>query len=1083
MQLKQFETKTINLIFYIVLFLFFSPVVILTYLENKILKKIEVSVLSENWKLFDGHSDSLILENINLPKDLANVVSAQKEGKKWVLKKNISKKYLEKFSDPLLFFGKIGDSDVVTVGKCEVGRTGVTPSGQRDGWWWWVGRYYSLPKNCLGDWEGSEIPIQIEIYKWAGPPTSGIFQGPVGVGEKNETLRIGKLIEWIRFELISIFGGVFILGVALYYGFVFLLTPQKIYYGIFSLASFFTGVFNFFQSSLPYQVLGDSRFTLLLNIIFAALSSSFIIYFLCLQFKISINLFRISIFGGIIAFVSAISIPTFVGSFKVYFTWFPFLIVLFMVAFFCVLKSYKKSRLPYQMKYVIGYSLFIITCFIDIASTLTNWLSFYLIPYGFIAFFMAVSWALAEESADAFHNVEVKVTERTQDLAAAMDQLKGLEKMKERFFANVSHDFKTPLAVALGSIDEIKSKKSSAPPEETRALFAAERSLTQLHGMINDLLDTVKSESGTLKMHWEKAPLAQLLQEWTLAYEVLCKQKNLKLVCVAQNLNALMVPMDVSKIQRCLQNLISNAIKFTSAAPEKANTIEVRLSTSASHATLEVSDSGMGIPEDEKSKIFDRYFQSSKTQLKEHGGSGIGLSFVKEMMDLHNGTIEVKNSVFGGTTFVLNLPLSQNVEIVGTYSLEEKIQMKEVLKGSLDVVYPPENPSEEIEGLSRILIAEDNPEVAQTVYQALKTEYNIYFAVNGVEALKKIHTHKFDLLLTDIGMPQMRGDELVEEVRKIPHYKDLPIVVLSSFGDDDTILSLLERGASDYVTKPFRRGILKGRINAQLERHKTSRWIAQNEKVIEMGVLASGMAHQIRNGLQSLKNQFTFLKTTSDKLLGEVLTFEVEKKKRTQERLNQSTSLIDSALNRIERLTESINTYSSGSKQSVEIKLKDSISLALALQEDEIKKTGVSVVVNPNVEHQKFMGYATFHEVIMNLISNAIAACAHDGSGKIEVDAFEDAQYVLVHVKDNGKGIAPHLIDKLCQPFFTTKAPGEGTGLGLYIVRDIVEGQHNGKLTILSEGEGKGAEFKIQIPKTAQAPVTNPEIEIHNVKV
>jgi signal transduction histidine kinase len=292
----------------------------------------------------------------------------------------------------------------------------------------------------------------------------------------------------------------------------------------------------------------------------------------------------------------------------------------------------------------------------------------------------------------------------------------------------------------------------------------------------------------------------------------------------------------------------------------------------------------------------------------------------------------------------------------------------------------------------------------------------------------------------------------------------------------------LQTGANDYVTKPFRREILVARVKSQIQAHKTSEWIANNEKVIELGYLAGGMAHQIRNGLNQLKNQVTYQRQVAQSLLERLGGTTSEEALGLKEKLKMTGEIADRAMNRIESLTESVRTYSSGSKHKTELKVADSIELAKTLHADAIKKKGVEIETF-GVESLRFLGYSSFHEILVNLLGNAIDACPADAKGRIIIKGRDLGAEFELSVRDNGAGIAPEVLPNLCRPFFTTKPPTEGTGLGLYIVRSIVEGQHAGKLTIASDGAGQGAMFTIRIPKDVPEPSTDPEVRLHGIKV
>ena len=1068
-----------NFTYFLVTLICISPIALYWIVYQQINSKIVSKNRTEkSWKLYVGDK---FISVIDLPKDLNGLIE-NKRHSKIVLEKRISKRVLDTLESPSFLVGRVGDSDLVEINGCEIGRTGFSPDLGKKQWWWGKLRIYKVPQGCIDIVQDDYFDVKLTLARW-GIANIGVYDGPFGFAEYDEVYMKSRVMDFVRFDIMWVFSLV-LLMISLYYFFVYIQVPEKIANGSFALFAFSGAFFEFFVSAAPYRLFDNTSLILKLNFLGAALASlSFLLFF---KTKFSLPSLNIKIIdGGLIVsalfLIFGFSLSDINQIYAVYTTWFPVFLILFFISVVFVLRECFKDFSDKSFRFIISGIIFILFCFHDVRVAMILTVSPYLVPYGFLTMIVTTSLTLAEEYAEAYLYVEDQVKARTRDLATALDQLRSLEEMKERFFANISHDFKTPIAVAMGSLEEIKtSRKDGDAKVEQKAFFSAERSLNQLIKMVGDLLDVSKADSGDLKMQWVSAPLKDLLEDWTSQYDVLCRQKGLTLKVDTEGYDGLQVPMDVGKMERVIQNLLSNAVKFTQKNPGSQNEIRVLLRSDDSRAHIMIEDSGIGIPAEERDQIFDRYFQSSRTSLREHGGSGIGLSFVKEIVDLHYGKIRVEVSDLGGSKFTVSLPLSQDLDVLGDFTLEER--MKAQVKGSLDVSYPPTQPHQEVLGAEKILLAEDNPEIAQVIYQALDS-YNVYFARDGVQALDLLQEHEFDCLVTDIVMPNLRGDELVERLRSISKFRDLPILILSSHSDEKTISKLLNQGANDYVTKPFRREILQARVRSQIQTQKISRWISQNEKVIEVGLLANGMAHQIRNGLNGLKNQVLYQSDLAEKLLAEASQLPTDEFQKLERRLGQSKEIIHRALERIEGLTASINTYTLGSKDRIEINLIDTVELVLTLLQEEIQQSSVEVRVSDRIKGLKIMGYTAIQEVLVNLIGNSIDACSKDGQGLVEIYGEEKGDFVEIKISDNGVGISPEVLPKLCQPFFSTKPPGQGTGLGLYIVRDIVEGQHGGKFIIESKGVGKGATCTVRVAKVAPESHSNPEFVLHGVNV
>ncbi|MCB0308028.1 MAG: response regulator [Bdellovibrionales bacterium] len=1066
----------IEVIFILTSILLITPRIFLEFFEYQLKSHIVVD-LSDGWNIYDSEGQ-LLFSEFSLPKDLRQLAE-NKSIRKWVFKKAFPVNELLRIEKPSVVLGRIGDSDQLYFGSCKVGSTGLTNNNTHDGWWWSSLRVYGIPSECLPTNQNSMAEIVVTIYKWGGP-SFGIYGGPLGFGESQTLNKFKSLIDWFRYGTLILFGLAMILN-AIYYLFIYLLIPSRQSYGIFALTMFFIGVFEIMTSTIPFKLF--QNISILMKVLFASavITANLIYYFL--QDKFTIFSKRVLTISTVVGFLAG-AIGLLGGSlsqvYSVYEVWHGFFLLTLVYAMYRMTNYFFMPHPREFWRYYFGFSMFFLCCVHDVVTTYLGSASPYLITYGFMFFSAAVSLTLAKESADAFINVEEQVADRTHDLAQTLDQLKSLDKMKERFFANISHDFKTPIAVAMGSLDEMKAKKNTL---SDRDFISAERSLAQLLKMVGDILDVVKAESGTLKIQWQKAKPAKLLNEWAASYKILCKKKSIDLRLKLEGYEELIVPMDVDKFHRIIENLVSNAIKFTPQSHHGGDSIiEIALRTDEARMYIDISDSGIGIPDEDKPKVFDRYYQSSNTSLKEHGGSGIGLSFVREIIELMNGTVKIGDSDFGGSTFTLELPLSQDVEITGEYWSASAKATQVELRGSLDVAYPPEMPKIDDPHKPRIIFAEDNPEVAQIIHTSLCDDYNVHFASNGYRALERLKEEHFECLISDMIMPILRGDELVARVREEALDKNIPIIMLSSHSDEETVAKLLNQGANDYVTKPFRREVLKARVRSQIIAHQTSKWIAQNEKVIELGFLAGGMAHQIRNGLHSLKNQVHYQEQLAEKLLKEAEHLEKEKKDKLVSNLEKSKVAAKRALDRIEHLTDSVRTYSTGSTHLTEIKIADSVDLALSLHDDRIRKKGITISKD-NLNQLKLMGYASFHEVLVNLIANAIEACPDDGSGRILIEGTDHVSEVEFRIQDNGYGIEPQFISKIFAPFFTTKSPEEGTGLGLYVVRDVVEGQHHGVLSVESKGKNQGCLVVVRVPKMAPKTITDSEVHIHGISV
>ncbi len=1028
---------------------------------------------SNGWTL-SSPSGEVLESNFSLPNDL-RPLKKYNEFQHWIFSTTIPLERISALKHPVFLLGRMGDSDIVRVNGCEIGSTGLRNEHQQSGWWWGALRNYPLSDSCRNVIGTSPIHLEIEIFKWGGPGY-GIFGGPIGIGEGFVVNRLARIVEWLRFNTLAIYGFT-MLAIGIYYLFVYLLVPGRSYNGVFALCAVSFGVFELVTSSMLYRAAETGLNVMRLNLFSAAMTTISFIWFLYARLRATrLWNVRATFIGSAIAMLVGLPRQTLNGVYEVYEVWFGFFLLTMFLAFGQYLRFAYKNRGQDLWRYTIGFSAFIFSCAYDIVITLLGADKPYIIPYGFLLFCSAVAMALAKEYADAFLYVEAQVAERTKDLGSALEQLRGMEKMKSRFFANVSHDFKTPVAVALGNLEEARQKISGAA---ATAIDAAEGSLQKLIGMISDLLDTVRSESGTLKMEWERAPIAELLARWAEPCQILCRRKGIALTTHLTGLEAFRVPMDTAKIERVVANLLSNAIKFTDRGE-----ISVSLRTDQARAYIEIDDSGIGIPAEERKKVFDRYFQSSRTSLREHGGSGIGLSFAKEMIDLHNGEIWVEEGKRGGSKFVVALPLSQSVDVAEKTENKELPETAQVLRGSLDVTYPPAVPTGGDPGRPTVLVVEDNPEVAQVVVKALEGTYNVHFAPNGSDGLKRIRSTPYDCVISDIMMPVMSGTEFLRAIREDVAFRAMPVIMLTSRGDVADVVEHLNLGANDFVQKPFRREILLARVRAQIDTRKLRDRLVASDKMVTLGLLSSGIAHEIKNPLLSALNNLTGIEnildavkklaSTDPKVAEDAKAYLAKK----TDRITKSFGAASNSIQRIQIIVDSMRGYTTGSNQRTEVSLPEAIEGALTILAGKIKDRQL-VIDRADEGNAKILGYASINQVLVNLIDNAVDA-VEPVIGKIKISSRQDGGRAIVAVEDNGVGIPPELLPKIFDPFLTTKPTDQGTGLGLFIARDIVQLQHGGEILVHST-VGKGTTFTLHLPLVAPEQMSQGSIPFHGV--
>lgn len=395
-----------------------------------------------------------------------------------------------------------------------------------------------------------------------------------------------------------------------------------------------------------------------------------------------------------------------------------------------------------------------------------------------------------------------------QEVTRLYEKTKELDELKTQFFASVSHELRTPLALILGPTERLL-RAPDTPEVVRRDLQVVVRNARTLLGHVNDLLDVAKLELGRMKPEYEQADLASLARFVAGHFEVLSKEKGIALELEAPD--ELPAQVDPDKVQRILLNLVSNAFKFTPANGR----VRLTIRGARERVLLEVADSGPGIPPDKRDIVFERFRQLEGGATRRWGGTGLGLAIARELAVLHGGSISISEAPEGGALFVVDLPRNAPAGAVvrpATAAVEARVDVQHVaqeLGAPRAAVAPAVTPADG----ARVLVVEDNPEMNRFLCESLAPVYDVATAFDGEEGLRQATQLRPDLVLTDIMMPAMSGDELVHAIRSHPALDRVPILLLTAKADDELRTRLLRDGAQDYLTKPFSVEELRARIH------------------------------------------------------------------------------------------------------------------------------------------------------------------------------------------------------------------------------------------------------------------------------
>jgi PAS domain S-box-containing protein len=395
---------------------------------------------------------------------------------------------------------------------------------------------------------------------------------------------------------------------------------------------------------------------------------------------------------------------------------------------------------------------------------------------------------------------------RTSDLAA-------LDAAKSAFLAGISHEFRTPLALISAPVQDVLERDPGLAPDSRERLALVQDNVERLGRMVEALLDFSRMEAGRLVPALEEVDVSLLTAGLAASFAPAFERAGL---AFGADIPALSGPalLDRDFFERIVSNLLSNALKFT-----PSGRVDVHLREGEGHYVVEVSDTGLGIAPEDQQRVFHRFERLAPAPgARSSAGAGIGLAMVRDLSRLLDGDADVASVPGAGSTFTVRLPFRPSVRAGVTGQSVTPRHVASFLTEIDRWVGPDPAPRSGPDGAPRLLLAEDDPELARFLADCLRTEYAVTLVGDGVAALEVLRDAGADLVLTDVTMPSMGGLELVSEIRRDPALRQLPVVLLSSSGGDAAAATGLLGGADDYLTKPFSLVDLRGRLAANLAR-------------------------------------------------------------------------------------------------------------------------------------------------------------------------------------------------------------------------------------------------------------------------
>lgn len=443
---------------------------------------------------------------------------------------------------------------------------------------------------------------------------------------------------------------------------------------------------------------------------------------------------------------------------------------------------------------------------------------------GFISPGIAYSFYLSRYLSQTKKNLkeEYIINDQLSLINRQAEKIKDLDQAKSRFFANISHEFRTPLTLLLGPIE--KRLNVADDHDDKTELASMHRNASRLLTLVNQLLDLSRLEGGTLKLKCRHADLPAVILSVSSQFSSMADSKEIEFEILAKQ--PVYLFFDLDKLEKIITNLLSNAFKFTPSGGSIMLSITQQDPTENfkhGYAQIDIADTGTGIEEEHLDKIFDRFYQVDMSSTRSYEGSGIGLSLTKELIELHHGSISFTSTFGQGSVFTVKLPLG-NSHLSAEEILEgdiEKVVQETNEAFSLSVLEEPlKKKSPE---LPRILLVEDNADLRYYLTKSLREQFNLMEAEDGEQGISLAIQEVPDLIISDLMMPKVNGMQLCQQLKENEKTSHIPIIMLTAKADQQTKIGGLETGADDYIYKPFEMTELLARINNLIGNRKLMR--------------------------------------------------------------------------------------------------------------------------------------------------------------------------------------------------------------------------------------------------------------------
>ena len=727
----------------------------------------------------------------------------------------------------------------------------------------------------------------------------------------------------------------------------------------------------------------------------------------------------------------------------------PFRLVEAILFCSCVIGMYVLACIAYPSGITSGQALFNNLYFLSLTSIICCTASFY------------------------FGRRRIEDFRLRHEISESYKKLTELDKLKSEFFANISHEFRTPLTLIIAPLNEAVQRYGQNLGPAQEYVRTAQQNALRLLKLINDLLEIIRLDQGGVALKRERINLPEHLRGIADGFQYLASARNLSLkVGSNRSMNDITVEADPARLEKVFNNLIGNAIKFTPTG----GTIRIDWDEVGDQIEVTVADTGCGIAKDQLPRIFERFHQADGSSTRSFQGAGIGLSLARDLVAEHGGTISVDSEPGEGTTLKVALPSA------GAGGLTTQKQ-SETDDGVADVYREAEQrvgiilddrdlgPNGPVEAGHILLVIDDEPDMRRFLVSDLARKHRVLQAADGSTGLALARETHPDLIVLDLMMAGMSGLDVCRAIKSEPSLRDIRILMLTAKADEQSKLTALERGADDFLTKPFSTVELRTRIanlletrdlevdlrnrNVQLgdtldQLKNAEAQLVQSEKMNSLGSLSAGLMHEINNPLTYALTALQIARQmppASDGDLRDCIDDAIE------------------GMDRIASIVTDLRTFALPDHDVTEqtFDVEHVIDLALRLTANEYKHIEVTQDVDDRL--QAHGATTQVSQVLVNLLTNS----AQVQATRVYIAAKCRGDRINISVSDNGPGIPETNLARIFEPFFTTMPVGQGTGLGLSICHAIVK-RHGGTLSVQNR-QGKGAVFTFDLSLAAQGAI------------